>query len=199
LSLIRAGIVLAGGSGLRLGPGPPKALRVFGGTTLLERALQLLSVRVERVFVAVPHAFPLHPDVARYERVDDLANGLLALGVAKGDVVAILGSTSLEWCLFDFALGLIGAVGAPIYANSSARDCAHVIGHSDAIGVLVEDEEQLAKVEQVRAELPGLRHVLTFSGLPELEAAGRRHAAEHPEALEDAASRVEEDDLFTLI
>jgi long-chain acyl-CoA synthetase len=133
------------------------------------------------------------------ERVDDLANGLLALGVAKGDVVAILGSTSLEWCLFDFALGLIGAVGAPIYANSSARDCAHVIGHSDAIGVLVEDEEQLAKVEQVRAELPGLRHVLTFSGLPELEAAGRRHAAEHPEALEDAASRVEEDDLFTLI
>ena len=75
MSVIRAGIILAGGSGQRLGPGPPKALRMFGGTTLLERALQLLSVRVERVFVAVPHVFPLHPDGARYERVDDLSNG----------------------------------------------------------------------------------------------------------------------------
>ena len=46
-------------------------------------------------------------------RVDDIANGLLALGVRKGDAFAILGSTSLEWCLFDFALALIGAIGAP--------------------------------------------------------------------------------------
>jgi molybdopterin-guanine dinucleotide biosynthesis protein A len=75
VSLIRAGIILAGGSGLRLGPDKPKALRMFGGTTLLERALQLLSVRVERVFVAVPHSFPLVPDRARYERIDDLSNG----------------------------------------------------------------------------------------------------------------------------
>src|SRR5262249_2994294 len=44
-------------------------------------------------------------------RVDDIANGLLALGVRKGDAFGILASTSLEWCLFDFALGLIGAVG----------------------------------------------------------------------------------------
>jgi molybdopterin-guanine dinucleotide biosynthesis protein A len=72
---VRAGIILAGGAGSRLGPGPPKALRSFGGSTLLERALQLLSVRVERTFVAVPHSFPLPPDVTRFERVDDLASG----------------------------------------------------------------------------------------------------------------------------
>jgi molybdopterin-guanine dinucleotide biosynthesis protein A len=75
VNLIRAGIVLAGGAGSRLGPGPPKALRVFGATTLLERALQLLSARCERLFVAVPHAFSLAPDTARFERVDDLSNG----------------------------------------------------------------------------------------------------------------------------
>jgi long-chain acyl-CoA synthetase len=44
-------------------------------------------------------------------RVDDIANGLLALGVSKGDAFAILASTSVEWCLFDFALALVGAVG----------------------------------------------------------------------------------------
>jgi len=75
MNLIRAGIILAGGSGLRLGPDKPKALRMFGGTTLLERALALLSVRVERIFVAVPHSFPLVPDRQRYERIDDLSNG----------------------------------------------------------------------------------------------------------------------------
>src|SRR4029450_1819165 len=69
-------------------------------------------------------------------RVDDIANGLLSLGIRKGDAFAILGATTLEWCLFDFALGLIGAVGAPIYANSSPRDCAYVIDHSVAVGIL---------------------------------------------------------------
>jgi len=75
VNLVRAGIILAGGDGLRLGPGMPKALRPFGGTTLLERALAMLSSRCERVFVAVPHAFGLPRDPERFERVDDLSNG----------------------------------------------------------------------------------------------------------------------------
>jgi long-chain acyl-CoA synthetase len=137
------------------------------------------------------------PEAAR--RVEDLANGLLALGVRKGDAFAILASTSLEWALFDFALGLVGAIGAPVYANSSPRDCAYVIGHSDSVGVLAEDAEQLAKVEQIGSELPRLRHVLTFAQLPDLEARGREFAAEHPAALDGAVDQVEEDDLFTYI
>lgn len=100
MNLVRAGIVLAGGSGLRLGPDKPKALRTFGSTTLLERALQLLSARVERIFVAVPHSFPLVPDRERYERVDDLSNGegplaglvpaLERAGVARADVAWVI-------------------------------------------------------------------------------------------------------------
>jgi long-chain acyl-CoA synthetase len=132
-------------------------------------------------------------------RVDDIANGLLALGVEKGDAFAILAATSVEWCLFDFALGLIGAVGAPIYANSSPRDCAYVLDHSESIGVLVEDDEQRAKVDKVHAGLPRLRHVLAFADLPELEASGRTYAAAHPSALDEAAARVGEDDLFTYL
>ena len=51
-------------------------------------------------------------------------HGLLALGVRKGDAFAILAQTTLEWALFDFALGLIGAIGAAIYANSSPKDAS---------------------------------------------------------------------------
>jgi long-chain acyl-CoA synthetase len=124
--------------------------------------------------------------------VDELAHGLLSLGVRKGDAFAILAQTTLEWAMFDFALALIGAVGAPIYANSSARDAQYVVEHSEAIGVLCEDEEQRAKVASL-----GLAHTLTFADVDNLRARGRAHAEEHPDAVLDAASRVGEDDLFT--
>ena len=126
--------------------------------------------------------------------VDELANGLLALGIRKGDAVGILAQTSLEWALFDYALGLIGAVGAAIYANSSPKDCRYVLEHSDAVAVLVEDEAQRAKVADA-----GVAHVITFDELDALRERGRRFAAESPKALAEAEAQVGEDDLFTFI
>ena len=126
--------------------------------------------------------------------VEEIANGLLALGLRKGDAFAILASTRVEWVLFDFALALVGAVTAPIYVNSSAKDAAYVIEHSDAVGALCEDEEQRAKVAGLELE-----HVLTFSELDELRARGREYARESPEALANAAAEIGEDDLFTYI
>jgi long-chain acyl-CoA synthetase len=126
--------------------------------------------------------------------VDELANGLLALGIRKGDAVGILAQTSLEWSLFDFALGLIGAVGAAIYANSSPRDCLYVLEHSDAVAVLVENEDQHAKIAGVE-----IRHVITFDDLDGLRARGRAFAEEQPNALAEAEAAVGEEDLFTFI
>ncbi len=133
------------------------------------------------------------------ERVEGYANGLLALGVKKGDAFAILGSSRIEWALFDFALGSIGAVAAPIYANSSPNETAFILDHSESIGVLCEDDVQRSKVEGARAEIPRLQHVLTFADLDDLAARGRAYAAEHPDALREAAAAIEEDDLFTYI
>jgi long-chain acyl-CoA synthetase len=126
--------------------------------------------------------------------VDELANGLLALGVRKGDAFGILAQTTLEWALFDYALARIGAVGAAVYANSSPKDCRYVLEHSDAIGVLVEDEDQRAKIADVE-----LRHVLTFADLDEVRARGRKHAAANPDALAEAEAQIGEEDLFTFI
>jgi long-chain acyl-CoA synthetase len=126
--------------------------------------------------------------------VEELANGLLALGVRKGDAFGILAQTALEWALFDYALARVGAVGAAIYANSSPKDCRYVLEHSDAVGVLVEDEAQRAKIADV-----AVAHVLTFAGLDELRARGRDFAAANPDALAEAEAQVGEDDLFTFI
>jgi long-chain acyl-CoA synthetase len=126
--------------------------------------------------------------------VDEIANGLLALGVQKGAAFGLLARTRLEWSLFDFALALVGAVGAPIYANSSPRDAHYVLEHSEAVGVLVEDDVQRAKVAG-----SGVRDVISFSELDALRERGLRYAAEHPTALDDRANSIGEDDLFTFI
>ena len=126
--------------------------------------------------------------------VDELANGLLALGIAKGDSFALLARTSLEWALFDFALALVGAVGAPIYASSSRHDVLYLLEDSAAVGALIEDDEQRAKIEG-----SGLAHVLGFSDLDGLRERGRAYAAEHPGELTARADSIAPDDLFTFI
>lgn len=133
------------------------------------------------------------------ERVENLAGGLLSRGIGKGDAFGILARNTLEWALFDFALGHVGAVGAAVYANSSPHDVQYVLEHSESVGVLCEDEAQGEKVEAGRDTLPRLRHVLTYADLAELEEEGRAYLASHPGALDEAVAALDEDDLFTFI
>ena len=128
------------------------------------------------------------------EAVDELANGLLALGIGKGDAFGILARTRLEWSLLDFALAQVGAVAAPIYPSSSAAESCYILEHSNAVGCLVESEEDLAKIADARPE-----HVYTVETLDELRALGREHAAGEPGALDQARAQIGEDDLFTFI
>jgi long-chain acyl-CoA synthetase len=133
------------------------------------------------------------------ELVRAYANGLLARGIGKGDAFGILGQNDVDWALMDFALAQIGAVGVPVYANNSPRDVGYLLEHSEAVGIVCEDADQLAKVEAVSADLPKLRHVLTFHDLPGLAAHGRDYAAANPTALDDATAAIDEEDLFTII
>ena len=128
------------------------------------------------------------------QTVDELANGLLSRGISKGDAFGIVSRTRLEWTLFDFALALVGGITAPVYADSSASETAHVLRHSEAVGAFVEDDEQAAKVEPL-----GLQHLLTIRDLDELRADGIAFARDHPGRLDQAAAAVGEDDLYTYI
>ena len=128
------------------------------------------------------------------QTVDELANGLLSRGISKGDAFGIVSRTRLEWTLFDFALALVGGITAPVYADSSPSEAAHVLRHSEAVGAFVENDEQAAKVEPL-----GLQHLLTIRDLDELRADGIAFAREHPGRLDQAAAAVGEDDLYTYI
>ena len=125
--------------------------------------------------------------------VDELAHGLLGLGVKKGDVFGVLVRTRLEWVLFDLALAQIGAVAAGIYPSSTPAETRYILEHSRAVGCLV-DAELRDKIEDTRLE-----HVFESERLDELRARGREHAATSPDALEQARAQIGDDDLFTFI
>ena len=103
-----------------------------------------------------------------YREVGDivrrLALGLLELGIEKGDKVSILANTRPEWTYFDFAALSVGAVVVPIYQTNSPDECQYVLENSDAKAVVVEDDEQLAKIDQVRDRAPKLEHVIRMEG-----------------------------------
>jgi long-chain acyl-CoA synthetase len=98
------------------------------------------------------------------EIVRPLALGLAELGIQKGDRVSILGNTRPEWTYFDFAALSIGATVVPIYQTNSPEECRYVLENSDSRIVVVEDDEQLAKVREVRDQLPKLEHVVLMTG-----------------------------------
>jgi long-chain acyl-CoA synthetase len=134
-----------------------------------------------------------------WRRADELAHGLLALGVKPGKRFAILAGTSLEWALLDFALARLGVPVVPIYSTSSDRDCEYILDHSESVGIVVQTEEQRERIERLRGALPRVRDVLSFADLDALAERGRAHAAEHPTAVEEAEAGIGEDDLLMIV
>jgi long-chain acyl-CoA synthetase len=94
--------------------------------------------------------------------VRELARGLAALGLERGDKVALLAETRPEWTLSDGALLAAGCTVVPVYHTNSPEECRYVIEHSGARAIVCEDAGQLEKVEAVRAQLPALEHVITI-------------------------------------
>ena len=132
-------------------------------------------------------------------RAEELAHGFLSLGLKKGDAFAILGSTRLEWALVDFALAQLGVVVIPVYPTSSPKDCAYVLEHSGAVGIVVEDEAAREKIQSIHGGLPRLQHMIGFSDLDDLAERGREHAREDPGAVARAAESLDEDDLLMIV
>jgi len=95
--------------------------------------------------------------------------GLRALGVDSGDRVAILAENRPEWLWTDIGTQGIGAIAVGVYCTSPAEEVAHVLADSGCVAAVVEDEEQLDKLLQVRERLPLLRHIVL------IETRGARH------------------------
>ncbi|HEY7633881.1 MAG TPA: AMP-binding protein, partial [Thermoleophilaceae bacterium] len=132
----------------------------------------------------------------------EIAKGLIALGIERGDRVSILANTRPEWTLCDLGALSAGATVAPIYQTNSPEECQYVLTHSDARLVFCE-EEQLGKIDQIREHCPALEHVIAFDGsiegsitLAELRAVGAEVA---DSALAERTASVAPNDIATLV
>jgi long-chain acyl-CoA synthetase len=143
--------------------------------------------------------------------VRELAQGLLALGRAKGDAVALLSTSRAEWVQADFAIFSAGCVTVPVYPTYPPDLIAYVVNDSGARTIIVEDPAQLAKVLEARDQMPALEHIVVISGYdaPQppravmtwetLRRTGRDGAAAQASVLADRVASTRPTDLATIV
>lgn len=93
------------------------------------------------------------------DRVQQLAAGLLEVGVTKDSAAAIIAGTSISWVEADISLMSIGAQSIAIYPTSISEDISYILRDSNSRIAIVEDASQVEKLLSVRQELPQLDHV----------------------------------------
>src|SRR3954449_2141950 len=94
--------------------------------------------------------------------VSEVARGLIDLGIARGDRVAILANTRPEWTYANLGVLASGAASVSIYQTNSPEECHYVLEHSESRAVFVEDGEQLAKIREIEDDLPALEFVIVM-------------------------------------
>ena len=146
------------------------------------------------------------------EAVREIAGGLLALGFARGDTASILSNTVIEWVLADLAVLSCAGVANGIYPTDAAAQVHYLCADSRTRILFVEDDEQLDKALEVRADLPLLTKVVVFDmdglrelddpGVMSLEALrklGRDYLAQQPDALMARVQACRPEDLAILV
>src|SRR4051794_3059891 len=94
------------------------------------------------------------------ETVQEIANGMIDLGLQPGERICILGNTRPDWTYADMAATSAGLVVVPIYQTNAPEECLWVISDSEACAIVVENEEQLQKIVAIKDEVPNLRTVI---------------------------------------
>jgi len=132
------------------------------------------------------------------DHVRDFCLGLVSLGFRRGDKIAIVGDNRPEWVIAELAAQSAGGTSVGIYQDSLAKEMAYVIDHSDAVIVVVEDQEQVDKILEVRDLIPKVRHLIYYDpkGLrtytdpwllyfPRVLEMGREYGRQHPGLFEE--------------
>src|SRR4051795_2562058 len=137
-----------------------------------------------------------------HETVSEISRGLIDMGLAAGDRVALLCTTRVEWTYADFAITAAGACVVPIYPTNSPEECAWVAGNSESRFIVCEDASQVAKIVAVRDQLPKLEAIVSIDPcedsipLSELRARGRARDAGEIAA---RVAAVKPEDPYTII
>ncbi|MGD8883413.1 MAG: AMP-binding protein [Desulfobacterales bacterium] len=145
------------------------------------------------------------------QMVREAAAGLHAMGLERGDRVAILGDNRPEWLICNLATMSIGGATCGVYSTNAPEQVAYVVGHSESAVLFVENEEQVDKVLQVESEL-NLKKVIVWDpkGLwgfsheniifyDEFMKQGQKYLHAHPGCVSERMAAIDPEDTAMII
>jgi long-chain acyl-CoA synthetase len=145
------------------------------------------------------------------DHVRAFAMGLRALGVERGDKVAIIGDNRPEWLYAELAAQSIGGASVGIYQDSVAEEVRYLVEASDARVIVAEDQEQVDKIIEIWSHLRGVLKVIYYepkglrsyrepylAGFPDIEELGRAFDRKHPGLFEAEVAQGHPDDIAIL-
>jgi long-chain acyl-CoA synthetase len=97
------------------------------------------------------------------DRVDALAGGLAALGLKRGETLALMLSNRPEFHICDLAGMMLGAAPFSIYNTYTPEQIQYLVADAEA-KVLICEQQYLPQVLEARKELPGLTHLIVVDG-----------------------------------
>ncbi|TND09074.1 MAG: AMP-forming long-chain acyl-CoA synthetase [Bacteroidetes bacterium] len=137
------------------------------------------------------------------EYANNIAYGLLHLGLQKGDRVIIMSNNRPEWNFIDFGTQLAGGILVPVYPTISENDLQFILKDSESAFVFVSSKELFDKVKNAGAGLSSIKGIYaidTFEGgtnWNELLDAGKKNAA--PEKVKTITDGIGPNDLVTIL
>jgi long-chain acyl-CoA synthetase len=151
---------------------------------------------------------PISADVM-LTRARRIALGLYSLGVRRGDRVALLSESRVEWVLADQGCIFAGAVSVPVYPTLTPSQVEYILKDCGARVLLISTRAKFEEVEMILSEggaieqvvifePGGLRKAKTFS-LAELEQHGSALASQEPKLISELARAANPEDLATII
>ncbi|MCZ7612245.1 MAG: AMP-binding protein [Ignavibacteriaceae bacterium] len=102
--------------------------------------------KVDNVYTGITY-----PELKK--ETDSFAFGLNALGLKKGDSVALISENRPEWVYADFAMQMLGIVNVPLYPSLTSDSIEYILNDSESKAIIVSTGFQLNKVQKVFKEL----------------------------------------------
>ncbi len=146
------------------------------------------------------------------EHVRALACGLSALGFKRGDNLAIIGDNRPHLYMMMSAAQCLGGVPVPLYQDAVATEMLFVLQDAGIRFAVVEDQEQVDKMLEIREQLPTLEHVvyddprgmrhysqIFLHDIRELMEMGRIHDRNHSDFLNAEIEQGHYDDVSVML
>jgi len=145
------------------------------------------------------------------ELVRHLACGLAAAGLQRGQHLVVIGENRPRLYASMLAAQSLGAIPVPLYQDAAAAEFAFPLNNAEIAFAVVEDQEQVDKLVEIREQCPQLAHIWYddprglrnynepgVASLDALIAAGRERAKEEPGFFDKAVQRTQADDVAAM-